>query len=201
MASVTICSDFRAPKIKSATVSPSVCHEMMGQNAMIFVFWMLSFRQESLGSFKESWAPKNWCFWTMVLDKTLESPLDCKKIQPVHPEGNQSWIFIGRTDVEAETPILWLPDANNWLIWKDPVAGKDQRHEKGITEDEMSGWHHQFNEHEFEQAPGVGDGQGSLAWYSPWGRKESDTAERLNWSVPQLLYFHYARTHEAPFFC
>ena len=101
--------------------------------------------------YKESWAPKNWCFWTVVLEKTLGSPLDCKEIQPVHPKENQSWIFIGRTDAEAEMPILWPPDAKNWLIWKDPDAGKDWRREKkGMTEDEMVGWHHWFNGHEFE---------------------------------------------------
>ena len=99
---------------------------------------------------KESWAPKIWCFWTVVLKKTLESPLDCKEIQPFHPKGNQSWIFIGRTDAEAETPILWLPDAKSWFIWKDPDAGKDWRwEEKGMTEDEMVGWHHRLNGHEF----------------------------------------------------
>ena len=99
---------------------------------------------------KESWAPKNWCFWIVVLEKTLESSLDYKEIQPVHPTGNQSWIFIGGTDSEAETPILWLPDAKNWLIWKDPEAGKDWRQEKGMTEDEMFGWHHGLKGHEFE---------------------------------------------------
>ena len=117
---------------------------------------------ESL-DYKESWALKNWYFWTVVLEKTLESPLDCKEIQPVHPKGNQSWIFIGKTDAKAETPILWPPDVNNWLIGKDPDAGKDWRQEeKGTTEDEMVGWHHWLNGHEFEQAPGVGDGQGGL---------------------------------------
>ena len=101
--------------------------------------------------YKESWAPKNWCFWTMVLEKTLESPLDCKEIQPVHPKGDQSWVFIGRTDVEAETPILWPPDGKNWLIWKDPDAGKYWRQlEKRTTEDEMATWHHRLNGHEFE---------------------------------------------------
>ena len=100
---------------------------------------------------QEGWAPKNWGFWTVVLEKTLESPLDSKEIQPVHPKGNQSWIFIGRTDVEAEAPVLWLPDAKNWLIGKDPDAGKDWRQEeKGMTEDEMVGWHHRLNGHEFE---------------------------------------------------
>ena len=101
--------------------------------------------------YKESWAPKNWCFWTVVLEKTLESPLDCKEIQPFHPKGNQSWVFIGRTDVEAETPVHWPPDAKNWLIGKDRDPGKDWRQEeKGTTEDEMVGWHHWLNGHEFE---------------------------------------------------
>ena len=101
--------------------------------------------------YKESWAPKDWCFWTVVLEKTLESPLDCKEIQPVHPKGNQSSIFIGRTDAKAETPILWPPDVKNWLIWKDPDAGKDWRQkEKRMTEDEMVGWHHLLDGHEFE---------------------------------------------------
>ena len=99
--------------------------------------------------YKESWVPKNWCFWTVVLEKTLESPLDCKEIQPVHPKGNQSWMFIERTDAEAETPILWPPDANSWLIWKDPDAGKDWRWEKKGTEDEIVGWHHRLNGREF----------------------------------------------------
>ena len=109
--------------------------------------------------YNESWTSKNWCFWTVVLEKTLESPLGCKEIKPVHPKGNQSWIFIGKTDAEAETPILWPLDVTKWLIWKDPDAGKDWRQEKkGTTEDEMVGWHHQLNGHEFEQGPGVGDG-------------------------------------------
>ena len=101
--------------------------------------------------YKESWAPNNRCFWTVVLEKTLESPLDCKEMKPVHPKGNQSWIFIGRTDVEVETPILWPPDAKSWLIWKDLASGKDWgQEEKGTTEDEMVGWHHRLNGHEFE---------------------------------------------------
>ena len=101
--------------------------------------------------YKESWTPKNWCFWTVVLEKPLESPLDSKGIQPVHPKGNQFWIFIGRTDAEAETPIFWPPDAKNWLIWKDRDAGKDWRQEKkGMTEDKMIGWHHRLSGHEFE---------------------------------------------------
>ena len=133
--------------------------------------------------YKESWVPKNWCFWTVVLEKTLESPLDCKEIQPVHPKGNQSWVFIGRTDVEAETPIFWPPDAKSWLIGKDPDAGKDWRQqEKGMTEDEMVGWHHWLNGHGFGWTPGIG-GQGGLAYCGSWGRKESDMTERLNWTV------------------
>ena len=132
--------------------------------------------------YKENWAPKNWCFWTVVLEKTLESPLDCKEIQPVHPKGDQSWVFTGRTDAEAETPTLWPPDAKNWFIWKDPDAGKDWRQEqKGMTEDEMVGCHHRLNGYEFEQSLGVGDGQEGLASCSPWSHKESDTTEQLNW--------------------
>ena len=100
---------------------------------------------------EESWAPKNWCFWAVVLEKTLESPLDCKEIQPVHPKGDQSWVFTGRTDAEAEAPILWLPHAKSWLTGKAPDAGKDWgEEEKGTTEDEMAGWHHRLNGHEFE---------------------------------------------------
>ena len=120
----------------------------------------------------------------MVLEKSLENPLDSRDIQLVHPKGNQSWIFIRRTDAEAEAPILWLPDAKNWLIRKDHDAEKDWRwEEKGMTEDEMVGWHHQFHGHEFEQAPGVGDGQGSLVCCSPWGhhRVQHDWVTGLNW--------------------
>ena len=134
--------------------------------------------------YKESWAPKNWCFWTVVLEKTLESPLDFKELQPVHPKGDQSWIFIGRTDVKAETPILWPPDAKSGLIIKDPDAGKDSRQEeKGTTENEMVGWHHQLDGHEFEQALGDSERQASLACYSPWSCKESDTV-----SEQQAIY-------------
>ena len=112
--------------------------------------------------YKESWALKNWCFWTVVLEKTLQSPLDCKEIKPVSPKGNQSWIFIGRTDAEAETPILWPPDAKNLFIGKGPDAGKDWRwEEKGTTANEMVGWHHWLNEHEFEQIQRDSEGQGS----------------------------------------
>ena len=139
---------------------------------------------------EESWAPKNWCFWTVVSEKTLESPLDCKETQPVHPKGNQSRIFVGRTEAEAKTPILWPPDAKNWQ-GKDPDAGKDwRREEKGTTEDEMIGWHHWLNGHEFEQALGVGDGQGGPACCSPWGRKEWDTNERLNWIFHPMFILH-----------
>ena len=133
-------------------------------------------------NYKESWVPKNWCFWTVVLEKTLEIPLDWKEIKSISPKENQSWIFIGRTDAEAEIPILWPPDSKNWLIGKDPDPGKDWRREKGTIEDEMVGWHHWLGSHEFEQAPGVGDGQGSLACCSPWGCKELDMTEWLNWT-------------------
>ena len=137
-------------------------------------------------------APKNWCFWTVVLEKTLASPLDCKEIQPVHPKGDQSWVFTGRTDVEAETPILWPPDAQSWLIGKDPDAGKDcGQEEKGTTEDEMVGWHHWHNGHRFGWTPGVGDGQGGLACCGSWGCKESGMTEKLNWTD---LHFSYNKT-------
>ena len=131
--------------------------------------------------YRESWAPKNWYFWTVVLEKTLESPLDCKEIQPVHPKGNQFWIFIGRTDADVETPILWPSDTKNWLTGKDPNAGKDWRQEKGMTEDEMIGWHHQLDRYQSEEAVRVDDGEGSLTCCSPWGNKQSDTTEQLNW--------------------
>ena len=117
----------------------------------------------------------NWCFQIGVPVKTLENPLDCKEIQPVHPKGDQSWVFIGETDVEAGTLILWPPDAKSWLIGKDPAAGKDWRQEeKGTTEDETVGWHHWLDGYEFEQALGDGEGQGSLVCCSPWGHKDSD---------------------------
>ena len=133
--------------------------------------------------YKESWVPKNWWFWTVVSEKTLESPLDWKEIQPVHPKGDQSWMFIGRTDIEAETQIAWPCNAKNWLTGKGPDAGKDwRREEKGMTEDGMVGWHHRLNGHEFELTPGVGDGQGGLACCSTWGCKESDMTEQLNWT-------------------
>ena len=124
---------------------------------------------------KEGWAPKNRCFWTVVLEKTLESPLDCKEIKPVNRKRNWSWIFIGRTEAEAEALILWPPNWKNWLIGKDPKIEREE--DKGMTEDEMVGWHHQLNGHEFEQALGDGEGQGSLACCHLWGRKELDTSE------------------------
>ena len=128
--------------------------------------------------YKESWAPKNWCFWTVVLEKTLESPLDCKEIQPVHSERDQPWVFFGRNDAKAVTPVLWPPHAKSWLIGKDSDARRDWgQEEKGTTEDEMAGWHHRLNGRESEWTPGVGDGQGGLTCWDSWGRKE-----RLNWT-------------------
>ena len=157
---------------------------------------------------KESWASKNWCLCTAVLEKTLESSLDCKEIQSVHSKRDQSWVFIGRPDDEAETPILWPPDAKGWLIWKDPDAGKDWRQEKGTTEDEMVGWYHRLNEVWVDS--GVGDGQGGLACCGSRGHKESDTTERrmnstesfwhiqLNWP---LSYFISSILFQLSYFC
>ena len=137
----------------------------------------------------EAWVLKNWCFWIVVLEKTLESLLDCKEIKPVNPKGNQPWIFIGRTDSQAEAPVLWPPDGKSWLMRKDPDAGKDwTQEEKGTTEDKMVGWHHRLNGHEFEQAPGDSEGQGSLVCCSPWGLKEPDMTEQLNNNDLRLLY-------------
>jgi len=151
------------------------CSQSYGFSSVHVWMWELDY--------KESWVPKNLCFWTVVLEKTLESPLDCKEIQPVHPKGNQSWIFIGRTDAEAETPILWPPPAKSWLIGKDLNAGRDcGQEEKWTTEDEMAGWHHQLDGGRFGWTPGVGDGQGGLVCCNSWGRKESDTTEQLNWT-------------------
>ena len=130
---------------------------------------------------EESWALKNWCFWIVVLEKTLESPLDCKEIQPVHSKWGQSWMFFGRNYAKAETPVLWPPHAKSWLIGKDSDAGRDWRQEeKGMTKDEMAGWHHRLDGHEFEWTPGVGDGQGGLAYWNSWGCNESDTIEWLD---------------------
>ena len=141
---------------------------------------------------KEGWVLKNWCLQTVVLEKTPESPLD-SKIKLVNSNGNQPWIFIGRADAEAEAPILWPSDAKRRLIGKDPDAWKDwKQKEKGTTEDEMFGWHHWLNGHEFEQTPGDGEGQGSLVCCSPWGCKESDTTERLKdkWALIAVCYIH-----------
>ena len=137
---------------------------------LAMVFPVIMYGCESF--YKESWALKNWYFWTVVLEKTLESPLDCKETKPVSPEGNQLGIFIGRTDAEAETPILWPPDTKSQLIGNDPDAGKDwRREEKGPTEDEMVGWPHWLNGHEFEQSLRDGEGQGALVCCSPWGHR------------------------------
>ena len=132
---------------------------------------------------EESWTLKNWCFWTVVLEKTLEIPLDCKEIQPVHSEGDQPWDFFGRNDAKAEAPVLWTPHEKSWLIGKDSDAGRDWgQEEKGTIEDEMAGWHHGLDGHESEWIPGVGDRQGGLVCCDSWGRKESDMTERLNWT-------------------
>ena len=132
---------------------------------------------------KESWMMKNWCFWTVVLEKTLESLLDYNKIQPVHSKGDQSLVFIGRTDAKAATAILWPPQVKSWLTGKDLDAQKDWRQEeKGTTKDEMAGWYHQLDGPVFEQSPGVDDGQGGLVCCDSWGRKELDMTERLNWT-------------------
>ena len=148
--------------------------------------------------YKESWVPKNWYFWTVVLEKTLESPLHCKEIQPVHPKGDQSWVFIGRTDAEAETPILWLPDVKSWLIGKDPDAGKIEGRRRRDDRGWMTevGWHHWLDGHEFGWTLGVGDGQGGLVCCGSWGSKESDMTEWLN-SIEELakqekvILWHY----------
>ena len=133
--------------------------------------------------YKKSWLLKNWCFCSVVLEKTRESLLYCKEIQPVHSKGNQSWVFFGRNDAEAETPILWPPHVKSWLIGKDSDAGRDWgQEEKGTTEDEMAGWHHWLDGREFEWILGVGDGQGGLVCCTSWGRKESDMTKRLNWT-------------------
>ena len=145
-------------------------------------------------SILEGWAPKNWCFWTVVLEKTLESPLDCKGNQPVHSEGDQPWVFFGRNDAKAETPVLWPPHAKSWFIGKDSDAGRDWgQEEKGMTEDEMAGWHYWLDGRESGWTPGVGDEQGALACCDSWGRKESDTTEWLNWT--ELTVFLPGESH------
>ena len=138
---------------------------------------------------EESWVLKNWCFSIVVLEKTLESPLNCREIQPVHPKGDQSWVFIGRTDAGAETPILWPHHAKSWLIGKDSDAGRHWgQEEKGIAEDEMAGWHHWLNAHGFGWTPEGGVRQGGLACCDSWGHKESDMTERLNWTELIVSY-------------
>ena len=140
---------------------------------------------------EEGWALKNWCFWTVVLEKTLESPLDCKEMQPVHSKGDQPWDFFGGNDAEAETPVLWPPHVKSWLTGKDSDAGRDwEQEEKGTTEDEMAGWHHQLDGRESEWTPGVGDGQGGLACCDSWGRKESNTPEWLSTTFAFICHIH-----------
>ena len=144
---------------------------------------------------EESWAPKNWWFSTVVLEKTLKSPLDCTEIQPVHSKGDQSWVFIGRTDAKAETPILWPPHAKSWLIGKDSDAGRDWgQEEKGMTEDDLTGWHHWLNGYEFGWTQGVDDGQGGLACCNSWGHKELDMTERLNWAELRSIIYTMVNT-------
>ena len=139
---------------------------------------------------EESWVLKNWCFWTVVLEKTLENPLDCKEIQPVHSIGDQSWVFFGRNDAKAETPVLWPPHVKSWLIGKDPDAGKDWgQEETGTTEDEMAGWHHQLDGREFEWTLGDGDGQRGLTCCNSWGHKELAMTEQLNWTELEVYFF------------
>ena len=162
--------------LKSRDITlPTKVHLVKAMVFLVSHVWMWEL------DYKESWVQKNWCFWTVVFEKTLESPLDCKEIQPVHSKGDQFWVFIGRTDVEAETPILWPPDTKSWFIWKDPDAGKDWRQEeKGMTKDEMVGWHHWLNGHEFSGSwcwtgrPGVLQSMGSQ-------RVGHDWETELNW--------------------
>ena len=162
-------------------ISLHILHFLKVSSVILFLDFFFNLVSFILGI--ESWALKNWCFWTVVLEKTLASPLECKELKPVDPKGDQSWVFIGRTDAEAETLILGPLHAKRWLIGKDPDAGRDWgQEEKVMTEDEMAGWHHRLNAHEFGWTPGVGDGQGGLACYNSWGRKQSDTTEQLNWT-------------------
>ena len=164
------------PTLAAGCASDSRSKDPLGKEVKegsVFIVWVLGCYQKFL--------MRNYVS-IIMLETTLESPLECKEIKQVNPKGNQSWIFIGRTDAETETPKLWPPDTKNWLIGKDPDAGEDWRwEEKGMTEDDMVGWHHWLNGHEFEWAPGVGDGQGSLVCCSPWGHKELDTTQWLNW--------------------
>ena len=171
---------------------PLRCHFIVLKFSKL-CFFKAKFSSQSYGFFsshvwmweldyEEGQVPKNWCFWTVVLEKTLESPLDCKEIQPVHSEGDQPWDFFGRNEAKAETPVLWPPHAKSWLIGKDSDDGRDWgQEEKGTTEDEMVGWHHWLDGCESEWTPGVGDEQGGLACCDSWGCKELDTTEWLNW--------------------
>ena len=159
--------------------------------SLVFLHWQVFFLFVFLTAvttwdYKEGWVPKNWCFWTVMWKRLLRVPWTARRSnQSILKEISPAWVFIGRTDVEAETPILWPPDAKSWLIWKDPDAGKDWgQEEKGTTEDEMVGWHHQLDRRGFGWTPGVGDGQGGLACCGSWGHKELDTTERLNWTEP-----------------
>ena len=162
-------------KSKDITAKKGPYSQSCGFSSSLIWMWELDH--------KEYWVPKNWCSLTVVLEKTLESPLDGKEIKPVNPKGNQPWLFIGRTDAKAEAPILWPLDAKSRLIGKHADAGKDWRQEeKGTTENEIVRWHHRLDGHEFEQAPGIGDGQGILVSCSPWGHKESDSNEWLKWT-------------------
>ena len=154
---------------------PTKVHLVKAMVLPVVKLWMWEF------DYKESWAMKNWCFWTVLLEKTLESPLDCKEIQPVHPKGNQSWIFIGKTDVEAESSILRPPEGKIWPIRKHLEDWRQE--EKGMTEDETVGWHHWLNEHEFKKALEIGDKQGGLACWSPWGHTSADMTEQVNWKL------------------
>ena len=139
--------------------------------------------------YEESWAPKNWCFWTVLLEKTVEGPLDCKEIQLIHSEGDQPWDFFGRNYAKAETPVLWPPHVKSWLIGKDFDAGRDWgQEENGTTKDEMAGWHHKLDGCESEWTPGDGDGQGGLACCDSWTRKELDLTERLNWTERSQIH-------------
>ena len=161
-------------KSRDITLPTKVCLV----KAMVFPVVMYGWELDC----EESWAPKNWCFWTVVLEKTLESPLDCKEIQPVHSEGDQPWDFFGWNDAKAETPVLWPPHVKSWLTRKDFDAGRDWgQEEKGMTEDEMAEWHHWVDGRESGWTLGVCYGQGGLACCDSWGRKDSDTTEWLNW--------------------
>ena len=170
--------------LKSRDITlPTKVHLVKAMVFPVVMLWMWELDCE------ESWVPKNWCFWSMVLEKTLESPLDCKEIQSVHPKGDQPWVFLGRTDAEDETPIFWPPHKKSWLIGKDPDARRDWgQEEKGMTEDEMAGCHH-WHGHEFEQTPRVGDGQGGLVCCNSWRHKELDVTEQLNWMRKYYKYY------------